>query len=435
MGDFGRTRGDIAKSICKDQDELRLVSAMYPMQPSGLLHALLETAISSGIRVTLYASDLTGHFDFIDDQWIADKAFKLVTIGGRVSRRVEAFADSIPCSLFEICRRIDDGTIEVDVFLALTSTADEDGIFSFGPSIAYSEVAARRATTIALELSTDVLSVSGCSGLHMNDVAFTTEIKSVPVPELRLPTITDTAASIGELIAGLIPNGATLQLGIGSIPEAFLHGLRDHKGLGIHSGAIPEGAIALIESGVITGANKVSHKDKQVTTSLLGTRTLYEYAHRVESGIEIQPVGVTHAPNMLASIPNLFAVNSALEVDLSGQVNAEVLDGRRVSSPGGQVDFMHAAHGSDGGASILAIPSTSDGHSRIVRRLSPPYRVTTHGNYVDYVVTEFGIADLRGKSGEERKTMLIDIAHPTTRIGLRDAILEGTGEGGKDNDE
>lgn len=418
MGQRVREYRSIAESLCSTYSELSLVSAMYPMQPDALLREILMTAVARGTRSTVYGADLTGRFSFIEEDWLRDGIVRLVTIGGRVSKRVAPFADFVPCSLYEISRRLEQGVIDAKIFVGLAGPVGPTGFHSLGPSIAYSASAAKGAETIVLQLSSSVPILDGYPGIHSSEVTLSTEVEALEIPEFRAPTLNDRSIAIGAFIAQLIPNGATLQLGIGSIPEAFIKSLSHHRDLGIHSGAIPEGAADLIRSGVFNGSRKIVDVGEHVTTSLLGSRDLYDFAKRPENKIKMQPVAVTHAPMTLGSIPGLFAINSALEVDVTGQVNAETLNGRRVSSAGGQIDFMRAAHLSDGGASIMAIPAMSDGTSRIVGQLSNPASVTTMRNDVDYVVTEFGIADLRGRTVTERTRAIARIADPAARSAL-----------------
>lgn len=398
-----------------------VVAAMYPMQPDRLLAALLAEAERRGTVVRLYAADLTGRFDAIRTEWLASGLVELVTIGGRVSSRVSRHADSIPCSLWEISRRFADGTIPVDVFTGVVAPPDRRGFCSFGPVIAYAAAAADAAGHRVVELNSSVLAVPGHPGLPMDTLDLAVDAGASEVAELPCPVVDEAARAIGRRVAELVPDGATLQLGIGTIPQALCAALIERRDLGIHSGAIPEGAIPLVEAGVFSGRCKSVDTGLHVTTSLLGTDRLYRFAHQPGNRVEMRPVGQTHDPQALHGQHRLVAVNSAVEVDLTGQVNAESVNGVRISSPGGQVDFMRAGHLNADGVSILAMTSRSrTGESRIVRRLSTPNTVTTHRNDVEFVVTEFGVADLRGRSGRERRLSLIDVAHPAVRAELRD---------------
>lgn len=397
-----------------------VVAAMYPMQPDDLLARLLAEADRRKTPVRLYAADLTGRFPFVRTEWLASGQVELVTIGGKLSRRIARYADSMPCSLWEISRRLADGTIPVDLFVGRSAPPDVDGYCSFGPVVAYAAAAAEAARHRVLDLNQAVLSVPGYRGLAMDEVTLAVDSGASAVPELPVPVVGEAARAIGRRISELIPDGATLQLGIGTIPEALCGALTHRRDLGIHSGAIPEGAIPLLRAGVITGRRKSVDRGSHVTTSLLGSGRLYRYAAEPANRIEMRPVAQTHDPDTLRALDRLIAVNSALEVDLSGQANAETVNGARFSSPGGQVDFMHAGHLSDGGASIMAITARSrGGASRIVSRLSDPYSVTSQRNDVDFVVTEFGVADLRGRSLRERARNLIAIADPRVRDTLR----------------
>jgi acetyl-CoA hydrolase len=228
-------------------------------------------------------------------------------------------------------------------------------------------------------------------------------------------------AAIAQHVASLVPDGATLELGIGSLPERVLQALRGHRDLGIHSAVIGDGVVELMEAGVVTNARKPFDAGVTVAGMLMGTRRLYDFAHR-NPRVRLAPSSHTHATAVMAALPNFFAINGAVEVDLSGQVNAESSNGRYIGAVGGQVDFVRGANASPGGRALMVLPSTAKGGriSRIVPRLGDGV-VTTARSDVDAVVTEFGVATLRGKSLRERSKALIDVAHPDHRESLERA--------------
>jgi acyl-CoA hydrolase len=411
-----RTHEEAARAICDRGDDLRIASAMYPSQPNALLAAIVAEVRRRGTRVTILAADLSGRFAFVEAADVDAGHVSLTTIGGRAPRRLSGRIDNVPTSLWEIARRFELGHLKVDVFVGFVASANQAGHHSMGPMVSYAPAAFAAAAFKVIEINPAVLPTPGYSGPHHDEIDLVVDAGTNEIGEFQSPALTETHHRIGASLAQLIPDGASLQLGIGGIPEGFVRALADKKNLAIHSGAIPESAIDLIEAGVFTGTS--------ITASLLGSKRLYAYAADPKHSIELHPVTRTHDPQTLATVKAFHAVNSAFEVDLGGQVNAEVADGRRASSGGGQVDFGKWAHAGDG-ANIIALPARSnDGRARIVPSLSAPCVVTTHRSDVDYVVTEFGIADLRGRTVDERSRALIGIAHPDDRQALAAAAKE-----------
>jgi acyl-CoA hydrolase len=421
------SHAEAARLICDRGDDLHIVAGMYPGQPDDLLRAVVAEAGGRGVRLTVLLADLTGKLRFLDPA--EPNPPRLVTVGGRAPRPPLPAADYPPSSLWEIARRFTDGTLRVDVFVGMVAPPRDDGTCSFGPILSYGPSAMAAADHVVLEVNHAMPAIPGWPGPHRDDVHVLVDTGLDRVAELRPARVGPVQREIGARLAALIPNGATLQLGIGSIPEGFLAALRDHRDLGIHSGAIPEAAIELIDAGVFTGAEKSRDTGRHVTTSLLGSRRLYEYAADPAHGIRMQPVSVTHAPAALVEQRAFYSVNSALEVDLTGQANAEWAGGARIASGGGQVDFGKWAHVGDG-AHIIALPARSpDGRPRITAALSAPHVVTTHRNDVDFVVTEFGVADLRGRTVEQRCAALVAVADPADRPALLAAWRDGLGAG------
>ena len=328
--------------------------------------------------------------------------------------------DVIPGHLSAIPDLIEQDRLSADVVLIQLSPGDEPGRFSPGLSYDYLHLAARRARVVIAEVNSQLPWTHSDGGLQDLPI-------DVIVPTSRPPLSvaagapSDTEKKIATHVAALIPDRATLQMGIGALPGAILSSLTQHRDLGLHSGMVGDTVVDLIESGVITNAHKSIDPGISVTGLLVGTDRLYRHAHR-NSALMMKPVRYTHAAEVLARIDRLHALNSALEVDLTGQVNAEVLGPRYVGAVGGQVDFVRGAHRSHGGRAITALPSTASGgrHSRIVAQL-PAGVVTTARSDADVFVTEWGFADLRGQPLAERARRMIAIAHPDHREGLERA--------------
>ncbi|HHY91627.1 MAG TPA: 4-hydroxybutyrate CoA-transferase, partial [Clostridiales bacterium] len=260
----------------------------------------------------------------------------------------------------------------------------------------------------------------GDSFIHVSEIDYIVEV-SYPVDELAPPEIGEVEKAIGEYCASLIEDGSTLQLGIGSIPDAVLLSLKDKKDLGIHSEMFSDGVVELVEAGVINNSKKTLHKGKMVVTFLMGTKRLYDFVHN-NPCVEMYPVNYVNNPAVIAQNYKMVSINSCLQVDLMGQVNAESMGLKQFTGVGGQVDYVRGANMAKDGKSIIAMPSTAANGkiSRIVPLLDPGAAVTTTRNDVNYIITEYGIASLRGKSLRERARALIQIAHPN----FRDLLME-----------
>lgn len=329
----------------------------------------------------------------------------------------EKRADYTPCFFSEIPRLFKDNILPVDVVLIQVTPPDEQGFCSFGISVDYTQAAAECAHMVIAQMNNYMPSTGGAK-IHLNELDFIVE-KDEPLIELKPPAIGDVEKAIGENIAKLVQDGATLQLGIGAIPDAVLLFLKDKKDLGIHTEMFSDGVVALAEAGVITNKKKSVNKGKFIATFLMGTRKLYDFVDN-NPDVELHPVNYVNDPCVIGQHENMVSINSALQVDLMGQVNAEMIGPRQYSAVGGQVDFIRGASFSPKGKSIIALPATAAGGkiSRITCDLDRGAAVTTSRNDIQYVVTEYGIVDLRGKSLRERAEALISIAHPDFRAGL-----------------
>lgn len=338
--------------------------------------------------------------------------------GGSRKAVEEDRADFIPCYYSQVPNLIRNH-IKPDVAVLSLSRPDEHGWCSFGTTCDFQRASLDTATLVIAEMNAQMPRVLGDTAIHVTDLDLIVE-SDYPLPALGAPKITDVERAIGENCAKLVSDGDTLQLGIGAIPDAVLLFLKDKKDLGIHSEMFSDGVVELIEQGVITNKKKTVHKGVSIATFLMGSKRLYDYVNN-NPAVELYPVSYTNDPYVACKNDNLISINSCLQVDLTGQVTAESIGTRQFSGVGGQVDFVRAASLSKGGKAIIAIPSTAAKGtvSRIAPTLDLGSGVTTNRMDVDYIVTEFGIAALKGKSINERAEALIAIAHPDFRDMLR----------------
>jgi len=307
------------------------------------------------------------------------------------------------------------GLVPVDVFSAQVSEPDAHGYVSLGVSVDYAPAAIEAAKTVIVQVNPEMPRTMGDSFVHVSDIDWFIH-QPMPLVELGRPAISETEQRIGKHIASLIDDGCTLQLGIGSLPDAVLLFLKDKNDLGIHSEMVSDGVMELMQAGVITGRRKTLHPKKAVVTFFMGTKELYTFLD-YNPAFQIMPVEYVNDPYVIAQNDNLVCINSCVQVDLQGQVASESVGDVQISGSGGQVDFIRGAARAKNGKSIIAINATARGGtvSKIVPYLDHGAAVTTLRTDVDYVVTEFGIAALRGKTLRARARALIDIAHPDFR--------------------
>jgi acyl-CoA hydrolase len=340
-------------------------------------------------------------------------------IGGNVREAInDGRADYTPIYLSEIEALFESGAMPIDVALIEVSPPDAHGFCSFGVGVDTTLTAAKCARYVVAQVNDYMPRTYGDSFIHVNDIDAVVE-SSRPLCELRKPAVTDMHVAIARNVASLIEDGAVLQTGVGGIPDAVLPFLGDRKDLGVHSELVSEGVIPLIENGVITGARKNYKPRKIIVGFALGTKRFFEFVDN-NPIFEFHPTAYTNDPALIARNDNMVAINSALEVDLTGQVCSDSIGNQFYSGIGGQVDFLRGASRSKGGKAIIAISSTAKNGtiSRIVPMLSPGAGVVTSRGLVRYVVTEHGIAYLHGKSIRERARALIQIAEPKFRAEL-----------------
>jgi len=335
----------------------------------------------------------------------------------------EGRADYVPVFLSEVPALFRHGVLPLDVALVQVSPPDRHGYCSLGVSIDGSRAAVECARRVVALVNPRMPRSHGDGLVHVTRFAATVETDT-PLPEHPRPRLSETERAIGRQVAALVENGATLQMGIGAIPDAVLGALKDHKRLGIHTEMFSDGLVELYELGAVTGEEKRVHPGKVVGTFAMGTRRTYDF---IDDNPEVAMLDVAYVNDtaVIRRNPKVTAINSAIEVDLTGQVCADSIGTLMYSGVGGQMDFIRGASLSQGGKPIIALPSTtSHGESRIVPCLKPGAGVVTTRAHVHYVVTEFGVADLRGKSLRERARALVGIAHPERQDELERAALE-----------
>jgi 4-hydroxybutyrate CoA-transferase len=351
------------------------------------------------------APEMAGHF-----------RHNAVFIGANVRDAInEGRADYTPIYLSEIEDLFESGEMPIDVALIEVSPPDSHGFCSFGVGVDTTLTAAKCARYVVAQVNDCMPRTYGDSFIHVSDIDAVVE-SSRPLCELKKPEITDMHVAIARNVAGLIEDGAVLQTGIGGIPDAVLPLLMDRKDLGVHSELVSDGVMPLIEAGVITGARKNYKARKIIVSFVLGTTKMFDFVDN-NPIFEFHPTAYTNDPGLIARNDRMVAINSALQVDLTGQVCSDSIGNQFYSGIGGQVDFLRGASRSKGGKPIIAISSTAKNGtiSRIVPMLSPGAGVVTSRGLVRYVVTEHGVAYLHGKSIRERAKALIEIAHPKFR--------------------
>ncbi|MEY8001367.1 acetyl-CoA hydrolase/transferase family protein [Clostridium sp. Mt-5] len=326
--------------------------------------------------------------------------------------------DFTPCYFYEIPDLFRKGYLPLDVAIIQVSEPDKYGYCSFGISNDYTKPAAENAKLVIAEVNKNMPRTLGDSFIHVSDIDYMVKV-SHPLIELKPSKLGEVEKSIGRYCASLIDDGSTLQLGIGAIPDAVLMFLKDKKDLGIHSEMVSDGVVDLVNAGVINNSKKTLHPGKMVITFLMGTKKLYDFADN-NPVIASYPVDYVNDPRVIMKNYKMVSINSCVQVDLMGQICSESIGLKQISGVGGQVDFIRGANMAEDGKAIIAIPSTAAKGkvSRIVSIIDPGAAVTTSRCDADYVVTEYGIAHLKGKTLRDRARALINIAHPDFRESL-----------------
>lgn len=389
--------------------------------PHGLVRSLLESgSVLQDVEVVHIMT--LGPTPWCDPKWSDVVRVNSFFLGpGSREAVVEGRADYTPCFLSEVPHLFSEGVIPIDLALISVSPPDRSGFCSFGVSVDVVAGACRNAERVVAQINPRMPRTRGGQGIRLDALAASIELEE-ELPELEETPMDGVAGRIGRYVAQLIEDGSTLQLGIGTLPHAILKSLSGHRGLGLHTEMMSDGVMQCMKSGVIDNSRKVSHPGKGVVSFCMGGRALYDFVHENDD-LEFLPSEYVNNPIHIARNDGMVSVNSALEVDLTGQVAADSVGWRFYSGIGGQVDFVRGAAMSRGGRPIIALPATAMGGkaSRIVSRLGEGAGVVTSRGDVHYVVTEYGVATLRGRSVRERALELIQVAHPDFREGLLEA--------------
>jgi 4-hydroxybutyrate CoA-transferase len=354
--------------------------------------------------------------DYVREDLQGHLRLNAMFVGPGVRKAVNAGdADYTPVFLSEIPSLFAKGKLPLDVAAVQVSPPDEHGFCSYGVSVDIIKPACESAKMVVAEVNQQMPRCLGDSFIHVNKLTYVVETDR-PVLELPRPTFTDVHRRIGMHIAEMIDDNATLQLGIGAIPDAVLSFLKEKRHIGIHTEMFSDGVMDLFEAGVITNEKKSLHPGKIVTSFIMGSRELYDFVDN-NPVVEMHPSQYTNDPFIIAKNDNMVSINSAISCDLTGQINSDSMGTTFYSGIGGQVDFVRGAARSKNGKAFLAFPATAKGGevSRIVPTLSPGAGVVTSRGDVQYVVTEYGVALLHGKTIRERVRALINIAHPKFR--------------------
>jgi acyl-CoA hydrolase len=395
-------------------------------EPEALVRALLRRAPELHDVDVVHMATM-GFADYTLPEFAGHFRHNAFFIGANVRQAVQqGRADYIPIFLSEIEGLFRSGALPLDVTLIQCAPPDDYGYMSLGAGVDIALTSAQYAKHVVVQVNDQAPRTLGDSFLHVSKADVIVEA-SHPLPEYRKCEVTDLHRAIARHVASLIPDGATLQTGIGGIPDAVLAMLRDRQDLGVHTEMFSDGIIDLIQSGAINNERKTIHPHKVISGFVLGTRPLFDFIHD-NPIFEFHPTSYANDPFIIAQNDRMVAINSAIEIDLTGQVCADSIGTLPFSGIGGQVDFMRGAARSKGGIPIIALPSTAKEGvcSRIVATLKPGAGVVTSRGDVHYVVTEFGVAYLHGKTLRQRAEALIQIAHPN----FQDALLAAAREFG-----
>ncbi|NLU39331.1 MAG: acetyl-CoA hydrolase/transferase family protein [Bacteroidales bacterium] len=415
-----------AVKVIKSNDHVHLSSVASA--PQCLINAMCERGRAREFEnVHIHHLHTEGPAPYTEAEFEGIFQHDAFFVGGNVRKSVQSgYSDYIPVFLSETQRLYRDGYLPCNVAMIQVCPPDEHGYVSLGTSVDATLAAVETAEHVIAVVNPNVPRALGDALIPMSMIDLFVE-DNTPLMPAHFTEPDEIETAIGIHCAELIEDGACLQMGIGAIPNAVLAQLGNHKNLGIHTEMFADGVLPLVESGVINGANKAIDKGKMVSTFLMGSQKVYDFIHN-NPQVAMMDVGYTNDPFIIAKNPQVTAINSALSVDLTGQVNADSLGIKHFSGVGGQVDFVYGASRSKGGKAIIAMPSvTNKGISKISPVLMSGAGVVTTRNHIHWFVTEHGSVNLYGKTLQERAKLIISIAHPDHREALEQAAFERFG--------
>ncbi len=415
-----------AVKVVKSNDRVHLHSVAVTPHP--LIQALCERGRNKEFRnVRIQHIHTEGPAPYADKEFEGIFQLESFFVGHNVRKQTQmGYADYIPVFLHETQRLIREGVLKVNVAMIQVSVPDKFGYVSLGTSVDATLAAVEKADTVIAIVNPNVPRAFGDAIFHINDIDLFIEDDS-PLIAKEMGEISDIDRKIGRFVAELVDDGATLQMGIGAIPNAVLSMLGNHKDLGVHSEMFADGILPLVDKGVVNGKNKAIDKGKMVATFLMGSKKLYDFIDN-NPGVAMLDVAYTNRVAVIAQNPKVTAINSALQIDITGQVCADSIGTTHYSGVGGQIDFLRGASLSEGGKPIIAIPSvTNKGISKIAPILTPGAGVVSTRANIHWLVTEFGAVNLYGRTLQDRAKLIISISHPDHQENLDKAAFERFG--------
>ena len=426
MAQIKFTTAQEAVKVIKSGDHIHLSSVASA--PQCLIKAMCERGRAGELKdVHIHHLHTEGPAPYSEPEFEGIFQLDSFFVGGNVRKTTQAgYADYIPIFLSETQKLYRTGAVPCNVAMIQVSTPDQHGYVSLGTSVDATLAAVECADHVIAVVNKYVPRAFGDAMIHSSKIDIFVE-DDQPLEEAHFTTPNEVEVKIGKYCAELIEVGATLQMGIGAIPNAVLAQLGGHKNLGIHTEMFADGVLPLVEAGVINGEAKNIDKGKMVSTFLMGSQKVYDFIHD-NPGVMMMDVGYTNDPFIIAKNDKVTAINSALQVDLTGQVCADSLGRKFYSGVGGQIDFIYGASLSKGGKAIIAMPSiTNKGVSKIADALNEGAGVVTTRNHIHWFVTENGAVDLYGKSLQERARLIISVAHPSAQEALDEAAFNRYG--------
>lgn len=415
-----------AVKVIKSGDRVHLSSvAVTP-------HTLIKPMVERGRNGELYDVKIQhihveGKVDYADPEFEGIFVSEQFFVGGNLRKQTQAgYADYVPVFLSETQKLIREGYLKVNVAMVMCSVPDKHGYVSLGTSVDATLAAMETADVVIAAVNPNVPRAFGDAMVHIDDIDIFVE-DDLPLYAHDMAPLTETDIQIGKNVAELVEDGACLQMGIGGIPNAVLAQLGNHKDLGVHTEMFADGILPLVEKGVVTGKHKKLDKGKMVASFLMGTKALYDFIDD-NPRVAMMDVGYTNSVSVIRQLDKITAINSALAIDLTGQVCADSIGIKHYSGVGGQIDFIRGAGYSKGGKPIIALPSvTAKGISKISPTLLEGSGVVSTRSNMHWVVTEFGAVNLYGKTLQERAKLLTSIAHPNHKESLDKAAFERFG--------